>query len=162
MLTKSRLIGMVIFLAFALSWNPLFSQDSKTFRPICCIAGEYEGFSKDTPSLTCKDPKSVNSTMIIKQKKGCGSQIWGTVTAEGIVQKFKGTVSPAANGCCKIKVVVWMPGPKKGLEVKKPIKRPEEARVEGIMCKKDGKWILKNGKYKTNRGCTGVFELKQK
>jgi len=159
---KKGFIGVAVFLAFVLGLNPLFSQDVKPFKPWCCIAGKYEGFFKDNPSTTCKDPKSGTSIMIIKQDKKCGGKIWGTVTAEdGTVQEFKGTVSPTLKGCCEIKAVVRMKKSKEELLTKEPIKEPEQAEIKGTMCKAEGKWVLKNGTYKTNRGCTGVFELKQ-
>ena len=92
MLYKNRLIGVVVFLAFIFGWNPLFSQNVKTFRPLCCIAGKYETFHKDTPSLTCKNPRSGTGIMVIKQKKKCGGKIWGTITSEGIQDTITLTV----------------------------------------------------------------------
>ena len=124
-------------------------------KPLCCIAGEYKGHHKDTPSKTCPTPGEGDFIMVINQDKGCGSKIWGTVknVKDGTTQNFEGTVKQREK-CCYIDG--W-------------IKRPATAAAPaetthfwGLLCK-NGKWAGK-GNYTTTRPgvtCNGKWEMAQ-
>lgn len=176
-----RLIGLVIFLSLILTGGIVFatggtSTVSKPGTPVgtpqpgttpqpqvkCCIAGEYKGVYKDTPSKSCPKPEGGNYTMVIYQDPKCGSEIKGKVTGpDGVVQEFKGTVTPGPRGCCTIQGVM-----KKPAGAAAPIKPPkpaEETKIKGVLCKKDGKWSGK-GDYTNKRDgivCSGKWEMSQ-
>ena len=164
MLRKSILLGFVILLTVALTGYTLFSQELKTIKRGCCIAGKYAGFHKDNLSRTCRSPESGKFIMVINQARGCGGKIWGTITSEdGTVQKFKGIVSPATKGCCKIQgVIIEERRILSRFVMRKPVKATVvQTKFEGIICKRKGKWIVVKGTYKSAGGCTGIFRLKQ-
>ncbi len=127
-------------------------------KPICCIAGKYEGFHKDTPSKTCPKPGEGKFIMEINQDQGCGSKIWGKVIdpKDGSIQDFEGTVTQREK-CCYIKGVMRKPAAAAGAPA-------ETTTFSGLLCKgKDGKWAGK-GNYTTTRPgvtCNGTWEMKQ-
>lgn len=170
---KKVLLGLTVLVSVALLATAITSKDLKISKKLCCIAGNYQGSYQDTASLTCTSPNKGTFTMVLNQESKCGQKIWGTITSEdGTVQKFSGTVSSAANGCCKIQLKVFMPmkpltqtKPAVQLSSEKPtvmsLKKPETTEVEGIICRKKGKWTVENGTYKSSEGCSGVWSMTQ-
>jgi hypothetical protein len=161
---KSILLGVVTLVAVALTGYTLFAQNLKVMKRGCCIAGTYAGYHEDIASSTCTSPEKGKFKMVIKQAKGCGGQIWGTITSpDGNVQKFKGTVEAASKGCCRIKgVIVEERRIISRFVMRKPV-RPVVQRTlfEGLICKVKGKWVVEKGKYKSANGCSGIFKLNQ-
>ncbi len=166
-----RTIGLAVCLSLLLTAGVVFAAErpsttvtkpgmTTTVTPKppgpCCIAGKYQGTHKDLPSKTCPKPGSGKFIMDLNQDPGCGSKIWGTVTnpTDGSTQSFEGKVTKR-DKCCYIEGTMRRPAG--------PAGPPEETKLAGLLCKKDGKWSGK-GKYTTTRPgvtCTGEWEMKQ-
>ena len=146
------LLGVVIFAIIFLAGNvcTAFAQEKEkpSLKPLCCIAGNYNGFHKDLPSRTCPEPGKGEFKMEISQYRDCGSKIWGKITdPSGEVMKFEGTIKPGPGRCCTIEAKAEKPG--------------ESVKLKAILCKRGGKWYSKDGKYVHSGGCEGEFEIKQ-
>lgn len=162
-------MSMVFLLAMVLAWGPVHSENLKKG---CCIAGNYKGVNRDLASESCKDPETGKFTMVIYQDKKCGSKVWGKVQGENPdSMRFEGTVTWQGKGCCLLTGVIretttgFKPTiTKKPTHIKKPFsskRRVEEIKIKAIICKKRGKWVVKDGKYKHSWGCGGTFTMEQ-
>jgi len=169
---RAVLMSIMLVLAIALAWNPIYSQTKQLLKKDCCIAGNYKGFHQDLASPTCKDPEKGPFKMVIYQDKMCGSRVWGTVQGENPeAMKFEGTVTKHSKGCCLLTGKIWEETrtlkPAKTVvstQIKKPFiaaKRVDSVEIKAVICKKGGKWIVTNGKYKHSEGCNGTFTLEQ-
>lgn len=122
----------------------------------CCIAGTYDGTTKDTLSKTCPKPETGKFILDIKQQAGCGSAIEGKVVnpANGNIHYLRGTVTPSGI-CCKIEgVLKGAPGTPTAGDV---------ITFKGTLCKdRLGKWFCTDGVYSNVRGCNGKFTLRQR
>jgi hypothetical protein len=166
-----KLTGLVIFLSLMLAGGIVFAAGTTAPAPgttavkpkppgPCCIAGKYQGSSKDNlpASKTCPTPGSGKFTMEIMQDKGCGSKIWGTVTQlkDGSTEKFEGKVM-VREKCCYIEGVVQGPPAATGGP-------GQTTKFQGLLCKKDGKFVG-NGTYTHYKGgvagCSGKWEMTQ-
>ena len=122
---------------------------------LCCIAGDYKGSQVHSQLPDCPLPKSENFTMAISQARGCGTDVWGTITSSsGELNKFKGTLSRGPKGCCVLNASFSSPG------------HPEHVvTLTGTFCRKLAKWTA-NGIYtEINSGdpCkqSGTWQLQQ-
>jgi hypothetical protein len=163
---KIMLIALLVLtvLGFALAEEKLTvkpgSEEKPSVKPIkCCIAGKYEGISKDYQNCPY-GPKTEKFTMVIEQTE-CGSAVYGKVinSATGAVKAtFDGTVTPIPrSNCCgligKAKGVPGSPDEKCVHEVKAKICRSAT-----------GKWEVIDGTYNAIAGkcCSGTFSMKQR
>lgn len=165
MLKKIGMMGVLVLLAIVLAWNPLYSEVEKVFKKGCCIAGTYKGFHQDLASATCKEPEKGPFTMVIYQDKNCGSRVWGKVQGENPeAMKFEGTVTWQSKGCCLLVGVIRESPSTKPILTSKPFiakRHVEQVEVKATICKKGGKWVVKDGKYKHSGGCNGTFTMEQ-
>ncbi len=139
-------ISMVFLLAMVLAWGPVHSENLKKG---CCIAGTYKGVHRDLASDSCKDPETGKFTMVIYQDKRCGSKVWGKVQGENPdSMRFEGTVTWQGKGCCLLTGVIRETiTPVKPTITKKPFStkgRVEEVKIKATICKKSGKWVVKD------------------
>jgi len=155
---------VLTFLSFALAEEKLTIKPGENekliVKPIkCCIAGKYEGISKDSPNCPY-GPKTEKFVMAIKQTD-CGSAVYGDVidSATGAVKaKFEGNVTPILrSSCCSLV------GKAKGVPG-----RPDENCVHEVKAKicrsTTGKWEVIDCTYTAIAGkcCSGTFSMKQR
>lgn len=138
----------------------LYAEEKMTVKPLkCCIAGKYEGVTKDSPNCPY-GPKPGKFTMIIKQTD-CSSTVYGEVldSATGAPKtKFEGTVTPIPrSNCC------MLTGKAKGMPGTSDAECVHEVKAK--ICKTTtGKWEVIDGTYTAIAGkcCSGTFSMKQR
>lgn len=156
LLLKALPLALLV-LSFSVS---IYAEEKTLVKPIkCCIAGKYEGITKDSPNCPY-GPKEGKLTMAIKQTD-CSSAVYGEVfdSATGAVKtKFEGTVTPIPrSNCC------MLTGKAKGMPGTPDAECVHEVKAK--ICKRsDGKWEIIDGKYTAISGkcCSGTFSMQQR
>lgn len=126
----------------------------------CCIAGTYNGEHSDTPSKTCKEPKTEKFTMVIKQK-ACRKTVTGEVTdSRGDISYMTGEV---ARGCVINGSITNSPLRPLGTT---PRITPgsDVTTFKGTVVKDRATMKLQvtDGAYISSEGCSGTFRMKQR
>jgi hypothetical protein len=148
---KPKIIVVLVFLAAVAA---VLSAQIVPIR-LCCIAGNYSGSHIHNPLPNCPLPQSEAITMTISQSRGCGADVWGTITGpSGDVNAFKGTLSRGLRGCCVLNASFSSPG------------HPEHVvTLKGSFCMKMGKWTAKGTYTEINSSdpCkqSGSWQIKQ-
>ena len=146
------MFSTVVFAADPTSTRPLPSTSKPAVVPIasnCCIGGHYLGWKEDKLCTADEKPRKGKFSMDITQGARCGGTYTAVVTDsdDGHVTTFSGTVTASPlRGCCT------MSG--------NSTSGSDNIKIKGTICKKDMKWKVDNGTFKTNK-CSGVWSMQQ-
>jgi hypothetical protein len=143
------LIALLSFVTGFMAVSQLYPLDKK----VCCVAGRYNGWQQNYVKPNCPKPLKEKFVMVLKQERGCGPNVWGTITdSSGLVNNWTGTLSLGLRGCCKLEGSFLTPG-------------GDLVKFSGTICMTLGKWKAKGtwveiGSTDPCRG-SGVWEMAQ-